>query len=169
MGKKSVRPDKNVYQLAREAMELTREKASEQMFISADRIEKIESGRSLPHPDEIMGMAECYHAPELCNYYCTRECRIGQEYVPEADMKDLPHITLQMLASLNALEKQKNRLIEITVDGEITEDEYLDFALIRHHMNNISASVESLKLWMNRMIYDGKIDKDKLDEASAKL
>ena len=29
-------------------------------YISADRIEKIESGRSLPHPEEILTMAECY-------------------------------------------------------------------------------------------------------------
>ena len=42
MGKKSIRKDKNIYQLSREENELTREKASELMeYISADRIEKL--------------------------------------------------------------------------------------------------------------------------------
>ena len=34
-----------------------------------------------------------------------------------------------MLASLNSVDKEKNRLIEITSDGVITEDEYEDFEL----------------------------------------
>ena len=54
MGKKSVKKNKNIYQICREGLELTREKASELLeTISADRIEKIESGKSLPRPDEI--------------------------------------------------------------------------------------------------------------------
>ena len=61
MGKRSIKENKNIYQLSREALGLTRDKASEQMvYISPDRIEKIESEKSLPHPDEILTMAECY-------------------------------------------------------------------------------------------------------------
>ncbi len=44
-------------------------------------------------------------------------------------------IVLEMIASLNALEKEKNRLVEITVDGEITEDEYRDFAAIENQLD----------------------------------
>ena len=78
MGKKSIKKNKNIYQLSREELELTREKASESMgYISADRIEKIESEKSLPHPDEILAMAECYKKPSLCNYFCSHECPIG--------------------------------------------------------------------------------------------
>ena len=61
MGKKSIRENKNIYQTSRENMEYTRERAGELMeYVSSDRIEKIESGKSLPHPDEIIAMAECY-------------------------------------------------------------------------------------------------------------
>ena len=53
MGKKSTKENKNIYQIFREEQNLTRDKASELMeFISPDRIEKIESEKSLPHPDE---------------------------------------------------------------------------------------------------------------------
>ncbi len=69
MGKRSTKENKNIYQLRRENMDWTRERASEQLaFMSADRIEKIESEKSLPHPDEILAMSKCYKSPDLCNY-----------------------------------------------------------------------------------------------------
>ena len=159
MGKKSIKENKNIYQLSREKLDLTREKASEQMtYISADRIEKIESEKSLPHPDEILAMAQCYKAPDLCNYYCSHECPIGQEKVPELKLKDLSQIVLEMLASLNAVDHEKNRLIEITVDGEISKDEMQEFIAIKNQLDKISLSVNTLQLWIDKTIADGKID-----------
>lgn len=167
MGKRSVKENKNIYQICREELELTRDKASEMLkYISPDRIEKIESEKSLPHPDEILIMADCYKKPNLCNYYCSHECPIGQENVPEIKLKDLSQIVLEMLASLNSMDKEKNRLIEITADGEISEDEYKDFAYIQKELNKISLSVNSLKLWLEQMVADGKIDKEMLEKAS---
>ena len=161
MGKRSVKKDKNIYQLSREALDLTRDKASEQMeYISADRIEKIESGRSLPHPDEILTMASCYKKPGLCNYYCSHECPISIRYIPEVEDKDLPRIVLEMLASLNMVEKERDRLIDIAVDGEISEDEYKDFNSIRDKLVSLSHSVESLKLWIENTIARGELDRE---------
>ena len=58
MGRKSTKQNKNIYQTSREEAGFTRESAAEILeFISSDRIEKIESERSLPHPDEILAMA----------------------------------------------------------------------------------------------------------------
>lgn len=161
MGKRSVRENKNIYQLSREAMAYTRDKASENMvYVSADRIEKIESEKSLPHPDEILAMAECYHAPELCNYFCSHECPIGQERVPEVKMKNLSQIVLEVLSSLNTLDQQKNRLVEITVDGQITEDEKRDFKKIRDELREIAMSVESMQMWVEKTIMEGKLDQE---------
>ena len=158
MGRKSTKENKNIYQISRESMGLTREAASEQLsYISSDRIEKIESEKSIPHPDEILSMADCYKNPSLCNYYCSHECPIGQEYVPEVKFKELTQITLEMLASLNALEKEKNRLIEITVDGIISEDELKDFEKIQAQLAQISLTIDSLQLWVQKAIADGKI------------
>ena len=111
MGRKSTRENKNIYQLSREASGLTREAAAESMvFVSADRIEKIESEKSLPHPDEILVMADAYKMPELCNYFCSHECPIGQKYIPEIKAKDLSQIVLELLSGLNALSKEKDRM-----------------------------------------------------------
>lgn len=159
MGRKSTKENKNIYQTSREAINLTRESAAEVLeFISPDRIEKIESEKSLPHPDEILAMADCYKNPSLCNYYCSHECPIGQEYVPEVKFKDLSQITLEMLASLNSLNRDKNRLIEITVDGTITKDEVEDFQKIQTQLTQISMAIDSLQLWVQKAIADGKIE-----------
>ena len=160
MGRKSTKANKNIYQIDRESLNLTREAAAELLeFISADRIEKIESEKSEPHPDEILKMAQVYKNPALCNYYCSHECSIGREYVPEIAAKDLSQITLEMLATLNILTREKERLIEITVDGEISEDEVADFARIKDELEKMSMINDSLKLWVDKTIADGKIDK----------
>jgi len=170
MGKRSIKENKNVYQISREAAGLTRDKAEELMvFVSAERIEKIESEKSLPHPDEIMKMAEVYKAPTLCNYFCTHECPIGEKYVEEVSIKDLSQITLETLAALNTLDKAKNRFIEITVDGEISDDELPDFLAIKDQMSKIASTVESLKLWVDQTAATGKIDPELLKKVQDDL
>ena len=159
MGRKSTKENKNIYQISREEAGFTREAAAEALkFISSDRIEKVENEKSLPHPDEILAMADCYKNPTLCNYYCSHECPIGQEYVPEVKLKDLSQITLEMLASLNSLEKEKMRLVEITVDGIISDDEKEDFERIQNQLAQIAMAVDSLQLWVQKAVADGKIN-----------
>lgn len=163
MGRKSTKENKNIYQISRENAELTREAAAEQLeFISSDRIEKIENEKSLPHPDEILAMADCYKNPALCNYYCSHECPIGQEYIPEVAAKDLSVITLEMLSTLNTLAKEKDRMIDIAADGKVTEDEISDFLRIKENLECMSLTIESLKLWVEKTIASGEIDKSLL-------
>lgn len=163
MGKKSTKENKNIYQLNRERLELTREKASELLeSVTSDRIEKIESGKSLPHPDEVLAMAKCYQNPLLCNYFCSEECPIGRQYVPKVESKMLSQIVLEMLASLNSIDKKKNRLIEITADGEVSDDELKDFVAIQEELEQISLTVESLQLWAETMMIKGEINSDKI-------
>ena len=159
MARVSTKENKNIYHKTRESLQLTREAASELLeSITPERIEKIENERSRPHPDEVLVMAEKYKQPSLCNFYCANQCPIGQQYVPEVKIKDLSQIVLEMLASLNSMSKQKERLIEITVDGKITGDELEDFIYIQEELERISIAVETLQLWSERMLATGAID-----------
>ncbi len=159
MARASTKENKNIYHLTRESLQLTREGAEELLTgISAERLEKIENERSLPHPDEVLLMAEKYKQPRLCNYYCANQCPIGQQYVPEIKVKDLSQIVLEMLASLNSMNRQRERLIEITVDGQISGDEIRDFVAIQEELERISIAVETLQLWSERMLATGAID-----------
>ena len=161
MARVSTKENKNIYQLTREGLKLSREAASELLeSIPPERIEKIENERSLPHPDEVLVMSDKYKQPSLCNYYCANQCPIGQEYVPEIKVKDLSQIVLEMLASLNSVGKQKDRLIEITADGKISGDELEDFIFIQEELERISITVETLQLWSERMMATGVIDEE---------
>lgn len=159
MGRASTKENKNQYQLIREELGLSREKASELLeTIPPERIEKIENERSCPHPDEVLVMSQKYKKPSLCNYYCSNQCPIGKEYVPEVQVKELSAIVLEMLASLNSVSKTKDRLIEIAADGVISNDEIEDFIYIQNELEKISITVETLQLWAERMLANGIID-----------
>ena len=57
------------------------------------------------------------------------------------------------------MQRQKERLIEITVDGKITGDELADFVHIQEELEKISIAVETLQLWCERMLDNGVIDR----------
>ena len=77
MARVSTKENKNIYQITREGLKLTREAASELLeTIAPERIEKIENERTMPHPDEVLVMAQKYKQPSLCNYYCANQCSI---------------------------------------------------------------------------------------------
>ena len=138
MGRISMKENKNIYHICREELGLSREKASELLeVIPPERIEKIENEKSLPRPDEVLIMAEKYKVANLCNYYCANQCPIGREYVPEIQIKDLSQIVLEMLASLNSMRKKQERLIEITADGKIDENEITAIKDVREKFSSI--------------------------------
>ena len=167
MGRSSTRENKTRYQLAREELGLSREKASELLeTIAPERIEKIESERSLPRPDEVLIMAEKYKTPSLCNYFCARQCPIGQQYVPEIRNSELSDIVLKMLASLNAMDRKKERLSEIAADGTISKDEIDDFVRIQKQLESISITVEPLQLSAEKMLANGRIDTEAYNKES---
>ena len=149
MGKRSIKENKNIYQLSREAKGLTREAASSVLeYMSPERIEKIESGKSLAHPDEVLTMQKGYASPQLSNWYCTHECPIGMKYVPEASLKELPQLTIDLIASLNELQEYKDRLISISVDGRVDDMERRDFDAILEKLNSIDRTIQGLKIWL---------------------
>lgn len=169
MARKSTKENKSVYQARREELGLSREKASELLeTIPPERIERIESGKFAAYPDEVLVMAEKYGAPNLCNYYCANECAIGKQYVPEVKIKHLSQIVLEMLASLNSVKKQQDRLIEITVDGKIGSDEVDDFIQIQEELERISITVEALQLWAEKKLSSGEIDLAAYNKAKKK-
>ena len=170
MGKQSTRENKNIYQLAREGKGLTREKASNLMQgVSAARIEKIEYESQEPTPYDIVQMADCYGRPDLCNYYCSHKCAIGDRYVPEVGITDLSAIILETIAGLNDIGSLTNRLIQIGRDGKISDDEVRDFALISSKLDPVSLAINSLNLWVEKTASEQKINLDLLKSEKEKL
>ncbi len=169
MGRVSIRKDKTIYQLYREKLGLTREKASELMDgMTSSRIEKIENGQE-PTPFDIVQMASCYKRPDLCNYYCSHRCEIGDKYVPRVEVTELSNIILETIASLNEIYPQTNKLIQIARDGKISDDEIPAFALISSKLDEISLAIDALNLWIDKTAVDNKINIEMLHEEKNKI
>ena len=170
MGKQSTRENKTIYQLYREECGLTREKASECMVgISASRIEKIEYELQEPTPYDVVQMADCYKRPDLCNYFCSHKCEIGNRYVPEIEVSELPNIILETIASLNEINPLTGRLIQIAHDGKISDDEIKDFAYISKKLDEISLAIDSLNLWVDKTASENGINIDLFNTEKKKL
>ena len=159
MGKRSVKENKNIYQLSREQAGLSRGAAEELLtFVSADRIERIESSRSVPHPDEVLAMEQGYKDPTLSNYYCTHECPIGMKYVPEAGLKELSQLTVELLSALNAMEQEKDNLIDIAVDGRVNSFERKRFDTILQKLSALDRTIRGMRIWIEHALSSGKMD-----------
>ena len=89
--------------------------------------------------------------------------------MPQLQLKELSTIVLEILNSLDRMDDEKSKFINIAVDGKITDDEIADFAKIKRELDKISVSVSSLKLWINQTIADGRIDIEKLSAAEKEL
>ena len=162
--------EKNIYVEARKQSNLTQAKASEAMqTISEDRLARLETGKITMTPNDVLEMANTYKRPDLCHYYCTHECPIGKNTLSEIKPQQLSNIILKMVASLNTVETEKNALIEITSDGQISENELKDFARIQMELNEISSTVEALKLWVKEMIANGSIDEKEYEKVLQEL
>ena len=70
----------------------------------------------------------------------------------------MSQIVLEMLASLNSMRKKQERLIEITADGKIDENEIEDFILIQEELEKISITVETMRLWSEQMLANNVIN-----------
>lgn len=158
-----------VYKEIRKKHDLTRDDVCDKASImnnpiQPERLERIENGKFSITPDEVMLLAEIYGEPTLCNHYCSKECPIGEKYVPEVKVKDLAQIVLEMLSSLNSMKKSQERLIEITADGMIDDEEIKDFVYIQKELERISITVETLQLWVEQMLADKKINIEKYNQ-----
>ena len=169
MGKASIKENKKIYQLIREENELTREAACELIDgMESYRLNKIEN-EAIPTPDEVYNMSKAYKRPDLCSYYCANECRIGKETdVKELKIKDLSNIVLGMLNKLHTMDEKKEKLISISADGDVDDEELEDFYNIQEELKQMAELIETLKIWTNKMIYEGKIDEKKYKELQQK-
>lgn len=155
MGKISTKENKSVYQIAREERGLSRMEAADLMYeygITDYRLVRLEGGETALQPLDVLAMSRAYNMPELRNHYCTHECKIGEVDAPQVKMDSGVHeLLVNMLLSLEAVNQDKVRLMEILVDGKVEGSEVKDFELIKTKLEQISMAVESLQLWCERM------------------
>ena len=157
-----------LYRQKREELNWSREYASEQLGMSDDKLERIENEKQLPNAQDVLIMSQVYKSPELCNYFCHRDCEIGQRYIPEVPNEELPGIILHLLGSIYEVEDIERILVKITADNQIREDEIDDLATAQCTLEQLSIMIEALQLCVERKIHNGELPKDLYEKAYKK-
>ena len=130
----------------------SKEYAAEQLHISAGQLQDYELGitKCIP-PDSILRMADVYNAPELRNLYCREMCPLGYD-VPVLEMEGLDRIALKALSVLRKADLTKEKLLDITEDGFISDEEKPILQEILQTLDEVVSVSQSLKVWVEKNI-----------------
>lgn len=157
------------YKVKRRELGISREKAAFKLSMSEDKLERIENGKQIPYPEDVLNMADKYMAPELCNYYCSNQCAIGRKYIPEIPDETLPQIVLKLLDAIYDTEDLDKLLVSITADEVISEEEIESMASVQYTLDSLSDMIDALGLNIEKKISRGEIDRKAYTEAYAEL
>ena len=155
MGKGSTNDNMNVYFQARKKAAIynerlwSREGAAEMLGISVSTLADYELGNTKVVPvDKVVLMADLYKRPELITGYCMRECPVHGFLPLATEEKSLEGTTLRLLQNFNdtSLRNMRDNLIEITADGEITEDEVPTLKQIIEQLENMAEVISEMKI-----------------------
>ena len=128
----------------------SRESASALVCIEQTRLAKIESGKVVPYPEEVCNMAKAYHAPELCNIYCSEYCEIGRGRVEKHDIASLDRVAFRVLGALRETQELRDNIISVAENGDIYPYEYRQLHEIMLALDKLIESAQSFKLWVEK-------------------
>ena len=136
---------RNIYQIARESKGVTQEKASELMDISVDSLRAYEGGKRIPPDKVVIKMVEIYDAQYLAYQHLKTAAEIGQKYLPNIEITELPIAILRLQKEVSDFIKCKDIMIEITYDGVIDEYEKPQWNAIMKELDDIVEAIMALK------------------------
>ena len=128
----------------------SREGASEETGIDRKRMQRIEIGTLNPYPEEVLLMADAYHAPELMNYHCSRCCPIGQRTVPRAELNELDRITVKFLSALEQIRDSDKELLQIAQDGTLTADEMPQMEHLLSEIQRLASVALEMQIYLDK-------------------
>ena len=128
----------------------SREGTSEETGIDRKRMQRIEIGTLNPYPEEVLLMADTYHAPELMNYHCSQCCPIGKRTVPRAEMNELDRITVKFLNALHAIRDSDKELLRIAQDGTLTADEVPQMERLLIGIQRIATVALEIQIYLDK-------------------
>ncbi len=139
----------------------SREGAAERLGMSVSSVADAELGLAKCMPvDKAVLMADLYNAPHLLNYYCLNECPIGCRHSISDEVYDIDRVTVKLLKRLKVddLEKVKDRLLDISEDGVIKDDEKPDLMSVLSYLDDLAKVISELKTIGQMAINGGEKD-----------
>ncbi|NFH89141.1 helix-turn-helix domain-containing protein [Clostridium botulinum] len=136
---------RNIYQIARESTGLTQERASELLDISVDSVRAYEGGKRVPPDRVVIKMIEIYNAQYLAYQHLKTSAEVGQKYLPNIEIKELPLAMLRLQKEVSDFIKLKDEMIEITCDGIIDDKEKPRWGKIMKELDDVVEAIMALK------------------------
>jgi len=136
---------RNIYQKAREVAGYTQERAAELIDISVESIRAYETDRRVPPNEVVAKMVEIYDARYLAFQHLKNSVPIAREFLPNIEVRDIPGAMLRLQKEVTDFIKCRDELIDITCDGQITDDERPRFDAIMKELNDIVDAIASLE------------------------
>ncbi len=155
MGSGSMKENNNIYFKARKKAALyderlfSRERAAEMLGVHPSTLADYELGATKVVPvDKVVLMSDLYNAPELKASYCKYECPIGGFMPLSTEIRGIEGISLRLIKVFNTddINALKEKLIEISADGTISESEKPALVGILNQLDSISQAISELKL-----------------------
>ncbi|NFI03719.1 helix-turn-helix domain-containing protein [Clostridium botulinum] len=136
---------RNIYQIARESTGLTQEKACELLDVSVDSVRAYEGGKRVPPDRVVIKMIEIYNAQYLAYQHLKTSAEVGQKYLPNIEIKELPLAMLRLQKEVSDFIKLKDEMIEITCDGIIDAEEKPRWDKIMKELDDVVEAIMALK------------------------
>lgn len=134
--------------LARKEAGISQEAAAPRLYMSINRLKRLESGAEDVRPGDIGRMKDLYHKPMLAEQYvsaCAYE--VGCSILPDVGDKPLPLAAMQLINRIYAFadRHQDRRLLQIAEDGRIDAAERADFDAIMDDLAEIVRAATELR------------------------
>lgn len=161
MGKGPINENNNIYFRARKEAAVyneklfSREGAAELIGISVSTLADYELGNTKVVPvDKVVLMSDLYNCPELKTSYCKSECPIGKTMPLATQIAGIEGIALRLVKQLDLDEimQMKKGLIDIAVDGVISDDEKPELQAIMTRLNELSEVISEIRLISEKVL-----------------
>lgn len=127
---------------------LSRESAAEQLGMSVSSLADAELGLSKFMPvEKAVLISDRYNAPWLLNHYCLNECPIGCRHSISANVENIDRVTLKLIKKMRTddLSSIKDKLVDISEDGIISDDEKPELKNIVDYLDELAKTISELK------------------------
>lgn len=128
----------------------SREGAAELLgYASSSTISDWELGLTYPPPEAVLKMADLYNAPELMNHYCRSLCPLGHD-LPECKVRNLDRLTIEYFNAVEIVEKAKDALLSIALDGVVDSTEQEEFDQIIEDLSTIEKLAKEFRIYAKK-------------------
>ncbi len=148
-----------MYREFRNAANMTRENASEEIGVAERTLAKYESGEIIPDAGKVLKMSQVYKDLELTHWYCRNTCPIGRAFkyevldnVSEDPLHVLTKLEEEMTEALNEITRARMALINSQKESGWCQNTMATVSVFFREMLDVDHVIEKIKMKWGRKL-----------------